>query len=83
MVRMDMDVKQITQIVERGVRYRARKHFLNNDFKNPYGSKEGLYPEGDLIKSGMWDWFDCEMSELLNSKLCPCCGQMTLGDIDF
>ena len=59
----------------RGVRYRARKRFRR--YENPYGNP--LYS----LKAGMSYLFEEEMSKLINERVCPCCGQFSLGDFDW
>ena len=77
------DINKSSDIIMKGVEYRARKHFLQGDYKNPYGTEEERDFSTDWIKSGMGDHYDKKMSELIRERLCPCCGQFTTGDIDW
>ncbi len=77
--RFDRHVKAI----KTGVIYRARKHFNSGDIDNPYTHGERI----DLIQSdlrrGMAMLWDEEMGRLKKEKVCPCCGQPTMADIDW
>lgn len=63
-----------------GAIYRARKRFREGDFKNPWGDPTYLT---DMRKVALARAYDEEMNRLIHERLCPCCGQLTMGDIDY
>ena len=61
------------------VKVRAKKHFLMGRYKNPYPeSPVGSHRD---IKGACRIIYHYEIERLKNERLCPCCGQTTMGDI--
>jgi len=75
-----MQIAEKQGVICVGVRYRARKHFLDGRFENPYG--DARYLENTL-KKGMALIFEEEMERLIKERVCPCCGQFTMADFDW
>lgn len=69
-----------SEIIARGVKYRARRRYRDGHFGNPYGDARYLK---DVLQAGMSEIYRVEMEELLTSKVCPCCGQFTMQDLDW
>ena len=77
---MENNLDERAVAVTKGVENQARKCFYNGNFVNPYGDPKTLI---DLLTKGMAYIFQAEMDSLIQSKTCPCCGQFTMGDIDW
>ena len=78
--------KDFLPIIVKGVRYRARKHFLAGDFRNPYcpsGDPRLIYYLPSPLQAGMAEIYQLEMDELIHQCTCPTCGQFTMGDLDY
>ena len=70
------------KIINAGVRYRARKHFLAGDYTNPYFEHDPRLLTDSLL-CGMAEIYNDEIQTLLHERICPSCGQFTIGDIDY
>ncbi len=58
----------------------ARRRFRDGEYGNPY-IVDQMQPFG--MKAGMAGIYDKEIQVLLKERICPCCGQPTMGDFDY
>ena len=74
------DTDRRAEVILQGVVYRARKRYRDGNFSNPFGVPA---LQKNACKKGMAMKYAIEMENLINSRICPCCGQPTRGDIDY
>lgn len=83
MMRTEDKTKEIENLVKRledSAHYLARKRFYEDRFDNPYkGGKRADWVLVAILRAR----FEGEMQYLLNKRVCPSCGQYTMGDIDW
>jgi len=75
-----MRIEEKALKIEKSVKFRARRRLLAGDFINPYPWDSKKHSE--IIK-GCFLVYQIEIDSFLNERLCPCCGQFTMGDIDW
>jgi len=79
MLKVDEKVK----IFISGVKLKANNHFEQGDFENPWKFNL-LHDSFGIRKAAALIWEEAKILYLSNKvRICPCCGQLTEGDIDY
>jgi len=63
---------------EEKVKQIARRRYREGKLDNPYGDSK--YLDG-LLRHGISLAYEYEMERLKNTRICPTCGQPTMGDL--